>query len=184
MRTKAHVTAALAALALACGPSGDEAARRSGAGAAWDPETTTVVMRDSAGADLGTLSLIEAPHGIVVLGKLTGLPPGEHGLHIHTTGKCAPTFDAAGGHWNPLAKQHGLDNPGGPHMGDLLNIMVADDGTVTVNSTTQGGSFKGEHPLLDADGAAVVIHAGTDDNRTDPSGNAGARIACGVVAGT
>ncbi len=172
-----------AALAVGCGPAGDEAARRRGEGAAWDPETTTAVMRDSAGRELGTLSLIEAQHGIVVLGQLRGLPPGEHGLHLHTVGQCAPSFDAAGGHWNPLDKQHGLENPSGPHMGDLMNITVADDGTVTVNATTPGGSFTGENPLLDADGAAVMIHAGPDDYRTDPSGDAGGRIACGVVGG-
>lgn len=184
MQSRAAIVGlALTALALGCGPTGDEAARRRGEGAAWDPETTTAVMRDSAGRELGTLSLIEARHGIVVLGKLTGLPPGEHGLHIHAIGRCAPTFDAAGGHWNPLDKQHGLDNPAGPHLGDLLNLSVAEDGTVTVNSTTQGGSFKGEHPLLDGDGSAVMIHAGPDDHRTDPSGDSGGRIACGVVGG-
>lgn len=144
----------------------------------------TAALRDSAGHDLGTLTLADASGGVSVSGTLRGLPPGTHAIHIHTTGSCeAPGFTSAGGHWNPTSKQHGSQNPQGPHFGDMPNITVAADSTVTVQATTPGGSLHGENALLDADGAAVMIHMGEDDYRSDPAGNAGSRIACGTVQG-
>jgi Cu-Zn family superoxide dismutase len=146
--------------------------------------TVTAMMRDSAGRELGTLTLTDAAQGISVSGHLTGLPPGEHAIHLHMTGQCeAPAFTSAGGHWNPTNKKHGTENPDGPHLGDLPNITVGADSMVNVQVTSPGGTLRQADALLDADGAAVVIHAGPDDNRTDPAGASGNRIACGVVEG-
>jgi Cu-Zn family superoxide dismutase len=108
------------------------------------------------------------------------MPTGTHGAHIHTSGRCeGPDFMTAGGHWNPAGTQHGSLNPAGPHDGDLPNIIIGTDGRGTLGVTVAGGTLDG---LLDADGAAMVIHAAADDMTTDPSGNSGARIACGVFA--
>ena len=106
------------------------------------------------------------------------LPPGTHGAHVHTTGRCdGPDFTTAGGHWNPTGMKHGTQNPMGPHAGDLPNLIVGADGRGSVAITLPSGTMAG---LMDADGAAFVIHAGADDLKTDPSGNSGGRIACGV----
>jgi Cu-Zn family superoxide dismutase len=138
----------------------------------------SAAMQDSAGRSLGTLMVEEKGQGLSISGHLTGLPAGVHGIHLHAVGRCEPPFQSAGGHWNPTGKQHGFDNPKGPHAGDFRNIKVGSDGSVHVQVMESGGKLS---ELLDADGAAVIIHAGPDDYRTDPAGNSGARIACGVV---
>lgn len=143
--------------------------------------SVTAPMRDVNGRELGTLTLTESGDAIAVSGTLTGLPPGEHAIHIHMTGSCEPPFTSAGGHWNPTNSQHGTENPQGPHLGDMPNLTVAADSSVSVQVSTPGGTMRGSNALLDDDGAAVVVHAGPDDYRTDPAGNAGDRIACGVV---
>jgi superoxide dismutase, Cu-Zn family len=144
-------------------------------------DQTDVPMRDAAGRDLGTLTLASTPGGLVLSGRLTGLPPGSHGIHVHAVGRCEAPFESAGPHWNPAGRQHGTANPNGPHLGDMPNITAAPDGSANVRVTTQGGTLSGSDAILDSDGSAVVIHAQADDYRTDPSGNSGARIACGVV---
>ncbi len=107
--------------------------------------------------------------------EATGLPAGVHGLHLHAVGRCdAPDFTSAGPHWNPTNREHGSENPAGPHLGDLPNLTVGPDGRGGVTLAVPPG-------LLDGDGAALVIHAEPDDYRTDPSGNSGARIACAVL---
>lgn len=107
-----------------------------------------------------------------------GLKPGAHALHIHNVGKCnAPDFMSAGPHWNPTGKQHGRDNPMGAHHGDLPNLLIGTDGRGSLTIGVPGTMAE----LLDADGAAVMIHAQPDDYKTDPTGNAGGRIACGVL---
>ena len=110
-----------------------------------------------------------------------GLPPGEIGMHIHDVGRCdGPDFASAGPHWNPQAKQHGRRNPAGPHAGDLGNLIVDPDGSVKLHHAPDPA---GHAPsALDANGAALVIHAQRDDEMTDPSGNSGSRIACAVLA--
>ncbi|MEI9851689.1 MAG: superoxide dismutase family protein [Sphingomonas sp.] len=136
------------------------------------------VLHTADGADAGTALVEEVPGGLKVTVTAKGLPTGIHGVHIHTTGKCdAPGFTTAGGHWNPAGKQHGMQNPMGAHAGDLPNLEVAADGTATLSFTETGATYEA---LLDEDGAALVVHAGADDLKTDPSGNSGARIACGV----
>lgn len=143
--------------------------------------SATAAMRDSTGKELGTLTVSDAQGGIMVMGSLKGLPAGVHAIHLHTVGSCSPSFAAAGGHWNPTNMQHGKDAPGGPHMGDTPNITVAADGSFSGMVTSPGGTLHGMNALLDADGAAVVIHAQPDDYKSQPAGAAGARIACGVV---
>lgn len=109
-----------------------------------------------------------------------GLAAGTYGIHLHAVGRCeGPGFESAGPHWNPTGRQHGANNPQGRHLGDLPNLVVEADGGGRIEFAIAGSSTA---TLADADGTAVVIHAGVDDYRTDPSGNSGARIACGVLA--
>lgn len=135
-------------------------------------------MRDASGRSLGTVTLAAAPTGIALSGHLTGLPVGEHGIHLHAVGQCAPPFETAGPHWNPTGRRHGSENAQGPHQGDLPNVTVAADSSAHVSLTTPAGALDS---LLDADGASIVVHEKADDYRTDPSGNSGGRIACGVI---
>lgn len=136
------------------------------------------------GAARGEARITEAADGLHVVVKAMGVTPGLHAVHVHTTGLCTgPDFTSAGGHWNPTGRQHGKDNPAGMHMGDMPNMLVGPDGTGEIEYHIAGGTIRsGATPLLDADGAAVVIHAQADDNKSDPAGNAGGRIACGVIA--
>lgn len=136
-------------------------------------------LLNGEGAAVGTALVEQVEEGVRVTVAVTGIPAGPHGAHVHTVGRCeAPGFTSAGGHWNPGGTQHGLENPAGPHAGDMPNLVVADDGTGAFSFILSGGSFAA---LMDADGAAVVIHAGPDDMHSDPAGNSGGRIACGVL---
>ena len=149
-------------------------------------EHAMVTLRDAAGRELGTLTLTDTTGGIVVSGRLVGLSPGDHGTHIHAIGRCEPpAFATAGSHWNPTNRQHGSQNPEGPHMGDLPNVTAGADSTATVQGAVMaGGALRsGPNMLLDSDAAAIVIHAGPDDYRTNPSGGSGSPVACGVIAG-
>lgn len=142
------------------------------------------VVQTSSGATVGTLDFAPSATGTHITGTLTGLPVGTHGIHLHAVGRCdAPEFTTAGGHLNPANAHHGLENPEGPHAGDLPNIIVSSTGVVNVDLTdprvTLDANASGG--LFDADGTAIVVHATADDQRSDPSGNSGARIACGVV---
>jgi len=113
-----------------------------------------------------------------------GFAPGTYAVHLHQTGRCdAPDFASAGPHWNPTERQHGRLNPQGPHLGDLPNLEVRPNGAgrVDFDVPVPAGTAANANPLLDADGTTIVIHAAADDERTDPSGNSGARIACGVL---
>ena len=142
----------------------------------------TATLTDAGGVVVGTATFRQAGTGIHMMVDAKGLPPGLHGIHIHTVGRCeAPDFTTAGGHWNPTNMKHGKDAPGGPHMGDIPNLTIAADGTGKLAATFPGTLTGGATPLLDTDGAAVVIHAAVDDYKTDPSGASGGRIACGVI---
>lgn len=141
----------------------------------------TAVLRTADGADRGRVMLAVTNGNMRVTVDASGLTAGAHGLHIHTVGKCdAPAFATAGPHWNPTMKMHGRDNPGGAHSGDLPNLMIGTDGRGSIGFDLPGTMAS----LIDADGASIIIHAVADDYKTDPSGNSGGRLACGVfVAG-
>jgi superoxide dismutase, Cu-Zn family len=145
------------------------------------PTSAVATVRDAGGRELGTLTLSESSSGLATSGTLYHLAPGPHGIHLHTVGRCDGSFASAGGHWNPTMHQHGFDNPMGPHVGDMQNIVAGSDSSAIVNVSTRGGILRGTNGLIDTDGAAVVVHAGPDDYRTDPAGNSGARIGCGVI---
>lgn len=144
--------------------------------------SATATLQDPNGAARGTARITQTSGGLAVRVDATGLPPGQHGLHIHMVGRCdAPDFSSAGGHWNPTGKSHGFEDPRGPHHGDLPNLAIGSDGRGAVDYVVPGADLAGgASDPLDADGAAMVIHAQADDYRTDPSGNSGGRIACGV----
>lgn len=136
-------------------------------------------LLDPAGVAHGTARIERVGGKVRMMVEASAMPPGDHGLHIHTVGRCeGPAFASAGPHWNPDAKMHGRDNPMGSHRGDLPNLQVGTDGTGKVSFDLPGEAGA----LLDADGASIVVHAAPDDYRTDPSGNSGDRIACGVFA--
>jgi superoxide dismutase, Cu-Zn family len=136
------------------------------------------VLKAADGADRGTATLTMADGRMRLTVDASGLARGVHGVHIHDVAKCeGPAFASAGTHWNPTMKMHGRDNPMGAHEGDLPNLMIGTDGRGSISIDVPGIPAQ----LLDADGAAVVIHADPDDYKTDPSGNSGGRIACGVL---
>ncbi|WP_088184326.1 superoxide dismutase family protein [Sphingobium sp. Z007] len=146
--------------------------------------TASAKLAAADGSARGTVTVTQAADGLHVVVKAMGLTPGIHAVHVHTTGQCAaPDFTSAGGHWNPTARKHGKDNPAGMHMGDMPNMTVGSDGTGAIEyHIANAGISDGATPLLDTDGAAVVVHAQADDNVSDPAGNAGGRVACGVLA--
>jgi len=154
-----------------------------GSAIAAAPSKATAVLNDSAGAQKATATLTQTGKGVRLVVDAKGLPAGVHGVHLHTVGQCTPPdFASAGGHWNPTHKMHGKDNPMGEHMGDLPNMTVGTDGVGHLDATIPGAMLSGgDMPLLDADGASVVIHAAADDYKTDPSGNSGGRVACGTI---
>ncbi len=140
-------------------------------------------MMDSKGQQIGVAHLEQTSGGVKISLTASHLPPGTHGFHIHAVGKCdQPDFTSAGAHFNPDNKQHGSKNPKGPHAGDLGNIVVADDGTVSTTVVDPNVTLgDGSNSLFHPDGTSLVIHAKADDLMTDPSGNSGPRIACGVI---
>ena len=142
-----------------------------------------IALRDASGHTVATATVGEAG-GVRVRLEATGLAPGTYGVHVHAIGRCDPPgFESAGPHWNPTGRQHGRLNPMGPHLGDLPNLSVGTNGSGAAEFTIGGATLdSGDEALFDRDGAALIVHAGPDDYRTDPSGNSGARIACGVIA--
>jgi len=148
------------------------------------PKRVRAALKDAAGKALGTAVFYEEPGGVRVALDVTGIEPGPHGFHIHAVGKCeGPDFASAGGHFNPAGRKHGLKNPEGPHFGDLPNLVVGPEGRGTIEHFAPALVLEGEgNALLQPGGTALVIHAKADDEVTDPAGNAGPRVACGVIA--
>jgi Cu-Zn family superoxide dismutase len=149
-----------------------------------DRKSATAELKDAKGQTVGTVKLKEGKNAVELTAKVTNLPPGMHAIHVHTAGKCeAPDFKTAGGHFNPENKKHGLENPEGHHAGDMPNFVIADNGKGAYKGTLKGVTLSGNgaNSLFHEGGTAVVIHEKEDDMKTDPTGNAGARIACGPV---
>ncbi|MXO97070.1 superoxide dismutase family protein [Erythrobacter aquimaris] len=134
------------------------------------------------GLPAGTAQLLSDGDTVTMGVAVTGLEPGPHGFHLHTTGKCeSPGFQSAGGHLNPAGREHGSENPAGKHLGDLPNLVVNEAGRATAQYELAGSANGVLADIFDEDGTAVMIHAGPDDYRSDPAGDAGSRIACGVI---
>jgi Cu-Zn family superoxide dismutase len=176
--------------------------------AAGDGAKARAAIRDAQGKSVGEATLTQMAHGVVIVAELSGLPPGQHGMHIHAVGKCEPpAFTSAGGHFNPTGHKHGYNAAAGPHIGDLTNVIVAGDGKAIVDvfvpalslgdsqvasgtsapdkaAAAAASASPAAHNVFDQGGAALVIHAKADDYATDPAGNSGDRIACGVIERT
>lgn len=145
-----------------------------------DGEGAFADVRNAGGTLLGRVSLVPEGAGTRVQGDLQGLPAGVHALHIHAVGLCEPPFTSAGPHFNPQQRPHGRQHPQGGHAGDLPNVTADASGRVRIDALARA-PLTGDGGILDADGAAVVLHAQADDEVSDPAGNAGDRIACGVI---
>jgi Cu-Zn family superoxide dismutase len=172
-------TAVFAAIAIAaCGGQA-----RGPEGAKLPDITANAALFDTAGARVGVASFSEGDGSTQLGVSVTGLEPGEHGMHIHETGSCTPpSFESAGGHFNPASKQHGLLNPEGAHAGDMPNLVVEADGSADTTFTVSPSLLaEGAGSMIGTERRAFVIHADPDDQKTDPSGNSGARVVCGVI---
>ena len=146
-------------------------------------QTASAALKNADGKDVGTARLTQTPAGVLINLSVKGLPAGEHAFHIHAVGKCEPPFTTAGGHFNPTGKKHGMMAAEGQHAGDMPNLHIPASGELAVEVLNAAVTLEKGKPnsLFDADGSAMVIHAGKDDYKTDPIGEAGGRIACGVV---
>ena len=145
--------------------------------------TIETPLIDTTGAEIGILTLTQNGDSVHLALRVRGLSDGLHGIHFHETSRCdTPDFASAGGHFNPEARQHGLENPQGPHAGDLPNLRVSGGVADTTISTTRVTLAGGANSLLEPNGRAFIIHAGEDDQKSDPAGNSGARVACAVIS--
>ncbi|MEG6507949.1 superoxide dismutase family protein [Methyloligella sp. 2.7D] len=146
-----------------------------------DAPEAEATLKDVDGNTVGEVDLEETPHGVLLDVELKGFPPGDHAFHIHAVGKCEPPFKSAGGHFNPTDVEHGYFSKTGPHAGDMPNIHVPASGKLDFEVFNPMVTFNGDNALFDEDGAAIMIHDGEDDYESQPSGDAGSRIACGVI---
>jgi superoxide dismutase, Cu-Zn family len=174
--TRSNVPALLIVFLLGC----------HGYGLANDTDSTNVKITNTNGQKVGEATFTETPNGVLIRLVLPpnppGVSPGTHALHIHEVGKCESPFKSAGGHFNPLGKKHGYLNKDAGHAGDLPNIHVPEKSSMTMEfMAPQLSLTRGKNALMDADGSALVIHAAEDDYRSDPAGESGDRIACGIV---
>jgi Cu-Zn family superoxide dismutase len=146
-------------------------------------QTATAALKNAQGKEVGSANLTQTPQGVLIIVSVKGLPPGEHAFHVHAVGKCEAPFTSAGGHFNPGNKKHGMLAAEGYHAGDMANLHVPQSGDLTVETVNANITLEKGKPnsVFDADGSAIVIHSGSDDYKSDPAGNAGGRIACGVI---
>lgn len=169
----------------ACAPDGDQSLDASEeptlgtTDQSTERATATYDISDADGEVVGRLTLTDGADGVLIEAEIDGLEPGEHGFHLHETGRCEPPFESAGGHYAPSGSAHGLLSDGGPHAGDLPNLVVAEGVSTTATHAWAAGVTIEE--LTAEDGSALVIHAGPDDYRTDPAGAAGDRVACAAI---
>lgn len=189
MKTRYWITAAIPVLLAGCNapdtsapPPKDDAppaeTTEITAGGGTAGERATADLKAADGKAAGKAIATTANGHVMLALEVEGLPPGQHGVHVHMTGKCdAPKFESAGGHWNPGDAQHGLEAPKGQHAGDMPNLDLDANGRGRLTYELKGATFAG---LMDSDGSAMVVHASADDQKTDPSGNSGDRIACGI----
>ena len=147
------------------------------------PNSSRAVFMNKKGETIGTATLIETPNGVLITAELANLPPGLHGFHIHEVGRCDPAtgFESAGEHYNPTGAKHGYMLEDGPHAGDMPNQTAGPDGKMLAQVFNPHVGFSGKATLFDQDGSALVVHATADDYRSQPSGAAGDRLACGVI---
>ena len=146
-------------------------------------QTASAPLKDAQGKEVGSANLTQTPRGVLINIAVKGLPPGEHAFHVHAVGKCEPPFTTAGGHFNPDVKKHGLLAADGAHAGDMPNLHIPQSGDLTIEVLNAAITLEKGKPnsVFDADGSALIVHARSDDYKTDPTGEAGGRIACGVV---
>jgi Cu-Zn family superoxide dismutase len=146
-------------------------------------QTVNATFKSADGKDVGTARLVQTPAGVLITLSVKGIPPGEHAFHIHGVGKCEPPFTSAGGHFNPAGRKHGAMAPEGMHAGDMPNLHVPADGALTVEVLNPAVTLEKGKPnsLFGPEGTSLIIHAGKDDYKTDPTGDAGGRIACALI---
>jgi len=141
-------------------------------------QVASAPLKNAEGKEVGEANLTQTPHGVLINLSVKGLPPGEHAFHVHAVGKCEPPFTSAGGHFNPGNKKHGMMAAEGQHAGDMPNLHIPQSGDLTVEVMNADITLDKGKPnsVFDADGAAIVIHAGSDDYKSDPAGDAGGRL--------
>ena len=146
-------------------------------------QNAKATLKDKESKDVGSAILTQTPAGVLITLSVNGLPAGEHAFHVHGIGKCEPPFMSAGGHFNPDKKKHGMMAQDGPHAGDMPNLHIPANGELAVEVLNAAVTLEKGKPnsLFGPEGTALIIHAGKDDYRTDPTGEAGGRIACGLV---
>ena len=146
-------------------------------------QSARAILKDAGGKTVGDINMMQVTDGVLVKLDAKGLPPGEHAFHVHAVGKCEPPFTSAGGHFNPGNKKHGMMAKEGHHAGDMPNLVVPSSGDLTIEVVNTAITLEKNKPnsLYQPNGTAFVVHASPDDYKTDPTGNAGGRIACGVV---
>jgi superoxide dismutase, Cu-Zn family len=146
-------------------------------------QTAKATLQTAEGKEAGSATLTQMPQGVLLSLTVKGLPPGEHAFHVHAVGKCEAPFNSAGGHFNPGNKKHGFLAAEGSHAGDMPNLHIPSSGDLTIEVLNSMITLEKGKPnsVFDEDGSAIIIHAGKDDYKTDPTGEAGGRIACGVV---